>query len=272
MSWARRACGGMALVLAAISAGAAGRGVSPGRAAWPLRLRGGGAERCELRDAVEEFVRNASAAAQAHAEAHADSEVQDSEGSSAAEAPSSPSEWSVEDYEQAWDQQAALRWAEGITTPHPHHLNWNMTYFNERHMDASEGDVKFDEHFRVSLWNTFCTLRDRVLKKAGVYESFFLEDGVPPPHTAPVPPPVDDNSTHMIASPGILPGVFLGEDPPLPDGGPEELEQRRRECAEMLFQGRDPVMFPVWPCGSTRACMRAGGRCVSVCLWQRVSV
>ena len=230
---------GRLLVLAALGAAVVGLGTTaefPGlhrkcfrgaRVQWPLRLRGGGAGRCKVRDALQEWVRNASVAAQAHVEAHPDSEVSDSSGEVVS---SSASEWTSEDLERAWDENAALRWAEGITTPHPHHLKWNMSYFNERHLDATEGAIKFDERFRISLWNSFCALRDRMLKNAGVYESYFLEDGVPPPNTDPVPLPGDsDNKSatataHAAESPDA--GMFfLGEAPP--SVGPEESERRR---------------------------------------------
>ena len=96
---------GRLLVLAALGAAVVGLGTTaefPGlhrkcfrgaRVQWPLRLRGGGAGRCKVRDALQEWVRNASVAAQAHVEAHPDSEVSDSSGEVVS---SSASEWTSE--------------------------------------------------------------------------------------------------------------------------------------------------------------------------------
>ena len=105
--------------------------------------------------------------------------------------------------------------------------------------------------FREGLWNTYCQVRDHLLKKTGVYESFFLDDrGLPPPGTEPFPLRSDKDASNDHAT--MLPGTntsvaaafaaaartWIGEGEAVGGAAPPH-------NAADLFEGRDPCTYPV---------------------------
>ena len=51
----------------------------------------------------------------------------------------SDSEWSSSDYEREAEADSVRHFLSGAEHPHPRDLNWNMTYFNERGIDVTDG-------------------------------------------------------------------------------------------------------------------------------------
>ena len=175
---------------------------------------------------------------------------------------SSSSVWSLNDYEESLDRNAEMKLAAGDNTPHPHDLNWNMTYYNDRNIDMTEGMFDDTDYERMS-WNAYCETRDQMLKTAGIYESFFLDDGVPPPGTGPYPDPEPvpnathpTNPTNPLQVSGGSPSVPLLEEGTLSAKThydaqsmtsivPNCTSSANTDMIQSLFGRCDPVLFPV---------------------------
>jgi hypothetical protein len=230
-----------------------------------MRLRGGQHDNMPAwMQEFEKHVRDVEAG-EAGAEVAAAAEEKEEEEDDDDDDQLGSSTWSESDIDRVWEQQAVRRQLAGITTPHPHDLKWNMTYFDDRGMDVTEGALKLDSNFMKRTWNIFCAVRDRMLKKTGVYESYWLEDGKPNPDFEPFPDASfspanhsgvqnqnDVHDVHVDHKNTEAEGPWLGEqDENLSSEDSHECRTRRQEQAAALYQGRDPLWYPV--CNMTEA-------------------
>ena len=216
--------------------------------AWPcppLGLRGGGGQ-----DELEKWARAALERVGANMPGDGDAEV----------SLENSSDMSSSDLDAAWDRNAARRSLVGIETPHPKEMNWDMSYYDDRGIDALEGELDLDSECIEEAWNTFVAARDSIFKKAGIYESFFLdENGEPPPDSGPFPKreavPADASGAATGAAmcgaqaadtdvTNPLPWARDDEDATSPDGCDPETQRLREQAAGELFQGMDPAAYP----------------------------